>query len=518
MNLNMALKFRRVSVLSRARYLFVVAVLVVFAFYRQPYWPSTWIDEGFTAQGAINLVRHGQYAMRSSEGFRVLDQPLVANGPGIVLPLTAMFYLFGIGLTQARLVAALFMIIAGLLFFIIAQKFGGTASGGVALALLLAMPYENFVYFGRMAIGNVAALAYFFVGSLLWIAGVERRKISLAAGAGVFFGLAAITKGQWSIVLFPALALVWLSDLLFLRRIGWQSLAVTSVTVAIVLAAWYGIRWLILGPEAFGQHLDAIRSSARWTVMALDPALFGPRSVAYLIRSGVGLVCLVSLAYAIYLIVRRHRLAMPATLFASISVVWLIWYLLASVGWERYAFDPFVLSCLLAGGALMQCYAMARLPSTRGTLPNLALRVLLGGVLVLTAAFAGRHMARQIGEWWLRPADTSAQDFAQYLSDHIPTNDVIESWEWQLGLLTEHNYHYPDNIWVDRYTAHLFAAEPLSDRYNLATARAQYLIDGPFSKFTGIYAEDLANGCCELLVRRGAYDLYRVASHQMSDE
>jgi hypothetical protein len=127
-------------------------------------------------------------------------------------------------------------------------------------------------------------------------------------------------------------------------------------------------------------------------------------------------------------------------------------------------------------------------------------------------------MARQLGEWWLRPADTSAQDFAQYLSDHIPTSDVIESWEWQLGLLTEHNYHYPDNIWVDRYTAHLFAAEPLSDGYNLATVRAQYLIDGPFSKFTGIYAEDLANGCCELLVRRGAYDLYRVASHQMSDE
>lgn len=510
--LDVTLKFRRKSVLIRARYIFVVGILTVFALYKQPYWPPTWIDEGFTAQGAINLVRHAQYAMRSSEGFRVLDQPLVANGPGIVLPLAAMFNLFGVGLMQARLVAALFMIATGLLFYITAQKFGGVAGGALALALLLAMPHENFVYFGRMAMGNVASLAYFFVGSLIWASGIERRKTWLVASAGLFFGLAAITKGQWSIVLFPALMLVWLADLLFLRRIGWRLLAVTFVAVAIVLAAWYGARWIILGSEALGQHLEAIQSSARWTVTALNPVLFGPRSVTYLIRSGVGLVGVVGLIYAIWLIVHRHPQAALAALFASISFVWLIWYVLVSVGWERYAFGPFVLSCLLAGGALVKCYSIVRSPSAMGAMSSLPARVLLGGTLVLTTAFAGVHMARQLGEWWLRPIkDTSAQDIAQYLNNHIPTNQIIESWEWQLGLLTEHDYHYPENIWVDRYTAYLFAHEPLDDRYDFTKAHAQYLIDGPFSKFTGIYAEDIAKGCCELLISQGAYDLYRVS-------
>jgi hypothetical protein len=37
-----------------------------------------------------------------------------------------------------------------------------------------------------------------------------------------------------------------------------------------------------------------------------------------------------------------------------------------------------------------------------------------------------------------------------------------------------------------------------------------YLIDGPFSKWTGLYHKALAEDCCTLITQIGSYDLYSV--------
>lgn len=71
--------------------------LLALGIYNQPYYPVTWFDEGLALQGALNLVNHGQYAMRSVEGFRTLDQPLIANGPGLIVPMAVLFKVFGVG-------------------------------------------------------------------------------------------------------------------------------------------------------------------------------------------------------------------------------------------------------------------------------------------------------------------------------------------------------------------------------------------------------------------------------------
>ena len=78
------------------------------------------------------------------------------------------------------------------------------------------------------------------------------------------------------------------------------------------------------------------------------------------------------------------------------------------------------------------------------------------------------------------------------------------------GFLTDTNFHYPTNDWVDRFTAERFGGVPVGIPYPLRDAKPEYLIDGPFSKFTGVYAPALAGGCCELLVRQGPYGVYRV--------
>ena len=63
-----------------------IIALVFLATWNQPAYPATWQDEGFTLQGAMNLARYGQYAMKSSEGFRVLASPSSRTGRGLFSP------------------------------------------------------------------------------------------------------------------------------------------------------------------------------------------------------------------------------------------------------------------------------------------------------------------------------------------------------------------------------------------------------------------------------------------------
>ncbi len=139
----------------------VLTVVLLLASYRQPDWPATWFDEGFVTAGAQRLAVHGHYALRSSEGWRTLDQPLVANGPGIVIPVAIALRLLGAGLWQARVVVIVFMVFAGLLVYVIAHRLAGPVAGAIALAITLVMPREGFVYFGRMAMGKCAGARVF---------------------------------------------------------------------------------------------------------------------------------------------------------------------------------------------------------------------------------------------------------------------------------------------------------------------------------------------------------------------
>lgn len=481
----------------------IVVVLLGIALYRQPNWPPTWLDEGFVMNGAETLAESGVYGARSFEGVRLVDQPLVANGPGVVVPLAITMKLFGVGLWQARMSAVGFMVLCGLLAYVTARRLAGPMAGVVALIILVAVPREGFLYFGRMSMGNVPALAYFFGGTLVWMIALERRSNRLGVCAGLLFGLAAVTKAQWSVVLFPALVLVALVDRFRLRHHQGGQVVAAFGGAAAMVGAWYGMRLLILGPEGFFHDLAGVQASAQWTVFAMRPARFAPDSLRYLLRSGVLVVWLIGFLYAAWVSVTRQAHASRAVLLSAISTVWLTWYVVVSVGWERYAFEPVAVSALLAGAAL------ARWRQIWTGLRTTGVRWAAVALAAALAVFVVTHGFYRVAD--LRgPLDTSAQDFSAVLDDYVAPREVIESWEWQLDILTDHAMHHPSNAWVDRYTAQIFGGVPLTDSYEWREHAPSYLIDGPFSKFTGLYGADLAAGCCSLVASRGPYDLYAV--------
>jgi hypothetical protein len=490
--------------------LFGIALLCLLAAYGQPRYPSPWLDEGFALQGAINLVRFGQYAMRSTEGFRILDQPLIANGPGIVLPMAAAFALFGIGYLQARLVAAALLVLTGVAFFAVARRLYGTPAALLSSFLLLAIPLEGFLWFGRMALGTVPALGYFLVGYLFWLTALKRDTWLHAIGAGLMFGLAMVTKGQYGLLL-PMLLIVTLADRLYYRTVGLKKVALVLMVATACLGLWYGVQLLLVGWDSIGQHLSAIRSSSQVTVSAFRPIRI-PRNLWYLICSGFLLFVVPGWIYAAWNCRPRNPGSVRQLLPVVFVPVWLAWYVLASTGWPRYAFDAYAIGLLFSGKFAVDAFLFLRrrpapswIPSPSQPALRLVIILLLIGMLVGGTWGFGRQIAGL-----LAPPDRSLEVFADYLREHIGPESVVESWDWQIDVLANLDFHHPPNVVVDRMTAIDRYQEDLPIGYDPFEHQPDYLIDGPWSKAWDLYTPYLSQGCCTLQFSLPPYDLYRV--------
>ena len=88
---------------------------------------------------------------------------------------------------------------------------------------------------------------------------------------------------------------------------------------------------------------------------------------------------------------------------------------------------------------------------------------------------------------------------------------MIESYEYELDILTNHTYHHPPEPLVTLATKYVYAGEPYpAEFYDFQAFRPAYIIIGPFAKWTGIYPSKFLREKCTLLVSAGEYDLYRV--------
>lgn len=492
-----------------------IGLLAMIGFYRQPQYPKTWFDEGLALQGAINLVAHGQYAMRSSEGFRVLDQPLIANGPGLILPVSALFKMLGVGLIQARILASIFFVLATILFFLVSSHFSGKIAAVISVFVLLSVPTEGFILYGRQALGNVPAVTYFLVGFLFFFRMVKGRSVLNAVISGLFFGLALVTKGQYWIVI-PVLGLTLLADLSFYRQVGWRNWVVIILTTSSCMFLWQYVQFLMIGPGNYGEHLAAISSSAKVTVFAFRLQRI-PGNIWYLIRSGFPFFILPGLVVSAFESRQRNRQGLERFFAIAFILFWTAWYLFVSVGWSRYAFEVYVVGSLFAGDSILRLVGVVR--NTRGIQLHeyKADRILKAAavgflcVVILWSTWGFANQVRQVVSY----SDSSVQDIGKYLLENIPPDAIVESWEWEIDVLAPGLiFHHPTNDWVDKQTAALQFGDSLDESYDPLLFHPEFLIDGPFSKWTGVYSEIIADGCCELIAIFGDYSLYEIRTDQ----
>jgi hypothetical protein len=217
------------------------------------------------------------------------------------------------------------------------------------------------------------------------------------------------------------------------------------------------------------------------------------------------------LVYGLVLARQRSLDGVRQAFLLTFALIGLAWYAFGSIGWPRYAFPALAVTTIFVAKLLRDLlYALQTegQPRTadRALRPARALAVLL--VLAFAIGYPLQNQVRAI----VRPADRSPQLTAAYLDANVPQSDVVETWEPELGVLTDHRYHYPPTGWLDRAVRNqwLSSAAPATGYDPLAYAQPSYLVVGRFGKYTGIYAEALARLGTRPVASFGDYDIYRV--------
>ena len=491
-------------------------VLLFVVFYNLTDYPLTWFDEGSHLHVPKTLLRFGVDADYSSEGFRY-EGPTVGVGPTVMLPIWAVFRLFGPGLLQARLVMVLYLLAAIFAFYSLARLFGGARLAWVATALLVASRGTALLEYGRQVLGEVPGFFFLAAGLALWFSAWEKAGWRRLALVGLLLGLATVTKNQYLLLLAPALVLAWLANLVYYRLTPQRVFLVPGLVTAACFALWQAYMILYLGPATAGENLAALRTATAGAAMVFSPELM-KRGVQELISFKVYLGWLLPvLAYGLFLALPRRREGQQWGLLLLLVVVNLAWYVLASISWLRYAFPGLALSSLfvaylfynLTGGYQLHPAGLWQaLRSGQPAWPQEALRWAMAAWLLLMIALPLAQTARQIAA----PGFNAPLAMAAYLKDNVSPEALIDTWEPEMGFLTDHNYHFPPPLLLNTAVGYMWLdKEPPAASYNFVQETSpEYVLVGTFARWVDLYPPELLSSRYKLLDSVGPYDLYRL--------
>ncbi|HHW88049.1 MAG TPA: hypothetical protein GX400_17810 [Chloroflexi bacterium] len=511
------------------------ALIVAFLFfYKLTDYPKTWFDEGSHLHVPKALVTMGVYADYSSEGLRHYG-PTIGVGPTVMLPIAGVFQVAGIGLLQARLVMVFYLAAALLLMFLLARHLLGVRAAWVVTALLLTSPAIDMVDYGRQVLGEVPGLAFMAAGFLLWFVRWRHARWWELTLVGLLLGLSVVTKYQYLLVLGATLLLAWGMNLLWFKR-SQQLFLLPGIVTAAIFGAWQLFTLVYLGPATIGENLTSLREftagaaavfsqelmrrslselfSAKSFLWMLFPALgYSAWWLLRATRSANGVAddaaASRSLSFAPTDADRRHQLV----ILYALVVINLLWYVVASVSWLRYAFVGLAFATffvaltfadLTADFSVVRLWQASKTTGQRGRgYVGLALLLLLAAIIVAPGARLAVRIATA-------PPDDSAQ-MAQVMNATVPLDALVETWEPQMGFLTDHRYHYPPQLLLNRTVRQKWLGETtVADLYDFTELNPEYVLVGEFSRWVAVYPpERLAAAGYAPVMTLGQYELYQ---------
>jgi len=490
--------------------LLAAAILVVFlAAWRLVDYPLTWYDEGSHLHVPKTLVLHGVYADYSSEGFRYYG-PTIGVGPTVLLPIAAMFKVAGIGLVQARLVMVIYLLAAILMFWRLAGWLGGRRFAWVATGLLISSRGVGLLEYGRQVLGEIPAFFFMTTGLLVWFTAWEKATWRRLVAVGVLLGLAVVTKTQFFIVLAPTLALAWVANLVYYRAAPQRVFLVPGVLVGACFALWQVYVVVFLGPGAVSENLALYRAATASAAAVFSPALM-KRSVTELLSLKVFLGWLLpALAYGVFLALPRRRDGQWWGVLLILVAVNLIWYVVASVSWIRYAFPALALSSLFLArffADLTNGYTLDIRGFRQGTSASHAqgLRVALMAVLAAMIVLPLLQTTAKI----ISPGLNGPLAMARYLNEHVLPTALIETWEPEMGFLTNHRYHFPPQAYLYKAVSHIWLnGAPPAETYRFIQADSpDYVLVGGFAAWVEMYPTEQLTNNYSTVVQLDGYEL-----------
>lgn len=490
--------------------------LLFLALYRLTDYPMTWFDEGAHLHVPKALVKFGVYADYSSEGFRYYG-PTNGVGPTVLLPIAGVFKLFGIGLLQARLVMAIYLLAAIYLFYRLGVHLGGTRLAWVATLLFVASRGISVIEYGRQVLGEVPALLFLLAGLLLWWRCWEEPHWLRLVVTGILLGLSAVTKSQFLLFLGPTLMLAWLTNLFYYRLLPQRIFIIPGLITGILFAVWQGILLFGLDPQAELGNLAQLNQATGSAAFVFSLSLI-KRSLSELlsIRGYFGLVG-VGLLYGFALVLPKRIDAQKWCVLWLLAATNLLWYVLASVSWLRYAFAGLSLACLfmarftadLTGEPRIRFHEVWQSLKQGGGVPSdVALR---GTVIAVIVFLISGSFALNLSEV-VSPPENAPFLMASYLDQNVPKEVLIETFEPEMGFLTDHRYHYPPHIYLNKAIQYKWLEGPLpgEDYDFVLKEKPEYVLVGEFATWVDFYAISGLDEYYSLVTTIGQYRLYRL--------
>jgi 4-amino-4-deoxy-L-arabinose transferase-like glycosyltransferase len=516
------MKIRSQADISRremiANAVLVLAIAGILLGYNLSQWPVTWYDEGVTLQVSRNLAESGRYGILSSDGFRA-HSPTITTGPTVSGPIALIFAATSAGLLQARIVMVGYALLSVLCLYLLALRLFDMRTAVIGSLLLISVgaasleQSASFLGLGRMAMGEVPALALLLAGTLLWSVSLASDRLIQLIGAGLLWGLAVVTKTQ-SFFIVAGLLLTWAVYTLARRKPKARSFGVPLVTVLACAGSW--LIFAYFGGGATPQA--AVTGRVGTQLAVLQPGLV-VKSIRVLLLTREIVWGLPALVYGLYVALssRRPAQALPVLFLSSTCLIWLSWFVLGSVGWGRYAFTPIAIMSLFTAKLLVDLLGQLRLPFALarpdvGAEPAQGAGVRSVAVLMAVALMVAGPL-QAVGRDIVMTRDDSPATFTRYLDEFLPAGTAIECFEPEIVFLSRGGlrFHQPPFPIESLAIRHTQLGVPYPDNgYSFREQEATYVVAGPFSKRTEVYDRDLQSGAASLVKSVGAYDLYEI--------
>jgi len=463
--------------------------------------PRPWFDEGLRTNVARTLLERGEYGTFTSNGLEPFP-PIPSSGPIEIGAVAASFACLGIGTAQARLPSVVFSLLALVLLYGVAQWLWGIDVALVAVLCVLAAPRVggvSLLQLGRQTLAEPTALALALASLSALFASWTHPSRALPVLAGALAALAAISKGQIAVGLFPALvAGGWAQSRGTGRR--WRSWALPlALGAAATGLAWQALALTVRTAAHHEEHVATLAAQILSHVLVVGDRRLPATAWLALALLAAGVAAAVAS-------LRRQPppFAWEARRCAELALVVFIaatgsWYVSASLGWPRYAHPAMVLSALFLGRQLAEIVRRHGLVR-RGRLPVGPASLALAALALFNAAFALHRC----------PPAAEAQGMADYIRAVVPRSARIESSEWEVDALSAHwLFHHPPAAQVCAAVEQHGRAEPFHLSYDLLAADPDYLLKGPFSDWVRIYDDEVIAAEFASELELGPYHLYR---------
>jgi 4-amino-4-deoxy-L-arabinose transferase-like glycosyltransferase len=496
----------------------VALTLTMLMFYRLDGFATLRHDEGSYLHVAKNYALHGIYADSSSEGYRFTG-PVVSTGPTVIVPIALLYKLFGVSMPLARVVIVIYgcgMIAA---LYWLGCVLANARLAVVATGLALLSPGLDFFYYSRHVLGEVPGLFFVLTGLALWLYRDRHSTWSLV-GVGVLMGLASITKNQYAVFVLPSLGLAWIVDRVWHRQRNWRYGLIPIVIAGLIYLVWTYYVLFLLGANMRNpqQDLEELRSAGQSGFLVLQAQTIGDNLYRITGDKVYGGLFVAAVLYGFTLSYHRDKDSQKwSTLW--IFLVTSAGFYVVSVGWDRFAvpaitFSAFFVAHLLyrlTDGYHIDWNALRQSVLDKRELKQRELVYLI--VISFGVVAVALPLFRTVSNT-MASGDRVPYQVADYIANNIPQDTLIETWEMELGVISDHTFHYPPQV-IESYSNVDFRSGPTGkELYDFRDyVDPGYVIVGPFGKMTGIYTpERLEN--YQLVQSIGTYDIYKRLGHE----